>query len=50
MLKTRIIPCLDVKDHLGVCRAPFDKAILGRALYDGAIDVARAVGLLKETY
>jgi phosphoribosylformimino-5-aminoimidazole carboxamide ribotide isomerase len=29
------------------CGAPLDGAISGRALYDGAIDVAEAVRLLK---
>jgi phosphoribosylformimino-5-aminoimidazole carboxamide ribotide isomerase len=32
---------------LKACGAPLDGAISGRALYDGAIDVAEAVRLLK---
>ena len=50
MLKTRIIPCLDVKDDLRAlkaCVAPLNGAISGRALYDGAIDAAEAAKLLK---
>ena len=41
------ISCLDDLRALKNCGAPLDGAISGRALYDGAIDVAEAVRLLK---
>ena len=41
------ISSMDDLRALKNCGAPLDGAISGRALYDGAIDVAEAVNLLK---
>ncbi len=42
------VSSLDDLRRLRDCGAPLDGAITGRALYDGRIDVAEAIALLKE--
>ena len=57
MLKSRVIPCLDVKDgrvvkgvnfvNLRDAGDPVECAIAGRALYDGRLDPAAALTLIR---
>ena len=47
MFKVRVIPCLDVKAMLAPRANKLEGAIAGRALYDGRLDPAEALALIR---